>query len=146
MILRIAEAGEVVGLPGTISGKQYEATAEALEPIQANFIPREAFLSFLRHHGEVTLPIAEILCGVYHATYLEVRNLGLSASGNESCAVPAEYGFAGAQERPMSFETNADARGNRGNHRSFTRNGDAGICKFQKEEADGRPGFDTDYQ
>ena len=42
LILRIADPGEVVGLPGTISGKPYEATAEALEPIQANFIPREA--------------------------------------------------------------------------------------------------------
>ena len=41
LILRIAEPGEVVGLPGTISGKPYEVTAEALEPIQANFIPRE---------------------------------------------------------------------------------------------------------
>src|SRR6267154_880235 len=33
LILRIADPGEVVGLPGTISGKAYEATAEALEPI-----------------------------------------------------------------------------------------------------------------
>jgi len=50
IIVRIAEPGEVVGLAGTLSGKAYELTAEALEPLQANFIPREAFLHFLREH------------------------------------------------------------------------------------------------
>src|SRR6202167_5653984 len=80
LILRIAEAGEVVGLPGTISGKPYEATAEALEPIQANFVAREPFLQFLREHGEVALRVAEILSDIYHATYQEVRYLGLSGS------------------------------------------------------------------
>jgi CRP/FNR family transcriptional regulator, cyclic AMP receptor protein len=86
LILRIAEPGEVVGLPGTISGKQYEATAEALEPIQANFIPREPFLKFLRTHGDAALKIAEILSDICHTTYQEVRNLGLSASAAEKVA------------------------------------------------------------
>jgi CRP/FNR family transcriptional regulator, cyclic AMP receptor protein len=80
LILRVAEAGEVVGLPGTISGKTYEATAEALEPIQANFVPRDAFLKFLRNHGDVALRVAEMLSDIYHATYREVRYLGLSGS------------------------------------------------------------------
>jgi CRP/FNR family cyclic AMP-dependent transcriptional regulator len=70
----------VVGLPGTISGKAYEVTDEALEPIQANFIPRDLFLQFLREHGEVALRVAEILSDIYHATYQEVRYLGLSGS------------------------------------------------------------------
>lgn len=80
LILRIAEAGQVVGLPGTISGKPYEATAEALEPIQATFIPREQFLQFLREHGEAALRVAEVLSSIYQATYQEVRYLGLSGS------------------------------------------------------------------
>src|ERR1700691_5882884 len=58
LILRIADPGEVVGLPGTISGKSYEVTAEALEPIQANFIPRQAFLEFLKEHGQAALRVA----------------------------------------------------------------------------------------
>ncbi len=86
LILRIAEAGEVVGLPGTISGKAYEATAEALEPIQANFVPRDAFLQFLREHGEAALRVAEILSDICHATYQEVRYLGLAASAAEKLA------------------------------------------------------------
>ncbi len=86
LILRIADPGEVVGLPGTISGKAYEVTAEALEPIQANFIPRDPFLQFLREYGEVALRVAEILSDIYHATYQEVRYLGLSGSAAEKLA------------------------------------------------------------
>lgn len=86
ILVRVAEPGEVVGLPGTISGKQYELTAEALEPLQANFIPREAFLQFLRTNGEVAVRVAEILSQIYHSTLSEVRYLGLSASTAEKLA------------------------------------------------------------
>jgi CRP/FNR family cyclic AMP-dependent transcriptional regulator len=80
LILRIAEAGELIGIPGTIAGQPYEVTAEALEPIQANFIPRKEFLHFLREHGEAALKVAEILCQIYQATYQEIKYLGLSGS------------------------------------------------------------------
>jgi CRP/FNR family cyclic AMP-dependent transcriptional regulator len=86
VILRIADPGEIIGLPGTISGKPYEATAEAQEPIQANFIPRKSFLEFLRAHGEVALRVAEALADIYYATYREVRYLGLSGSVEEKLA------------------------------------------------------------
>ncbi len=86
LIIRIAEAGEVVGLPGTISGKPYEVTAEALEPIQANFLPRQPFLEFLCAHGQVALRVAEVLSDIYYATYREVRYLGLSGSVEEKLA------------------------------------------------------------
>jgi CRP/FNR family transcriptional regulator, cyclic AMP receptor protein len=86
VILRIADPGEIVGLPGTISGKPYEVTAEAIEPIQANFIPRTPFLEFLRTHGEVALRVAEALSDIYYATYREVRCLGLSGSVEEKLA------------------------------------------------------------
>jgi CRP/FNR family transcriptional regulator, cyclic AMP receptor protein len=86
IIVRIAEGGEVVGLAGTLSGSAYELTAEALEPLQANFIPREAFILFLRKHGEAALRVAEILSKIYHATLLEVRYLGFSSSAAEKLA------------------------------------------------------------
>lgn len=86
LIVRMAEAGEVVGLPGVISGKPYELTAEALEPLQSNFIPRDAFLQFLREHGEAALRVAEILSEIYHTTLLEVRYLGLCGSTAEKLA------------------------------------------------------------
>jgi CRP/FNR family transcriptional regulator, cyclic AMP receptor protein len=86
LILRTAEAGEIVGVPGTIAGQPYEVTAEALEPIQANFIPREEFLQFLREHGEAALRVTEILCHIYQATFQEIRYLGLSNSAAEKLA------------------------------------------------------------
>lgn len=86
LIMRIADPGEVVGLPGTISGKPYELTAEALEPLQANFIPREPFLQFLREHGEAALKVAQVLSEIYHATCQELRYLGLSGSAAQKLA------------------------------------------------------------
>jgi CRP/FNR family transcriptional regulator, cyclic AMP receptor protein len=86
LIFRIAESGEIIGLPSTLSGKQYELTGEALEPIQANFIRREDFLSFLREHGDAALKAAQMLSEIYYATCQEVRYLGLSSSASEKFA------------------------------------------------------------
>ncbi len=86
IIVRMAGPGEIVGLAGTLSGKAYELTAETLEPIEANFIPREAFLQFLKEHGEAAVRVAELLASIYHATLLEVRYLGFSSSTAEKLA------------------------------------------------------------
>jgi len=43
LILRIAQAGEVLGLHATVSGKPYELTAETLQPAQLDFVRREDF-------------------------------------------------------------------------------------------------------
>ena len=67
LIVRIAETGEVLGLPATVTGKPYELTAEVIQPSQANFIARQDFLVFLRedrkstrlnssHSGESRMP------------------------------------------------------------------------------------------
>jgi CRP/FNR family transcriptional regulator len=86
LIFRIAEAGEIIGLPGTLSAKPYELTAEALEPTQANFIARQDFLVFLRQNGEAALRVAEMLSTIYHTTCQEMRYLGLSRSAAEKLA------------------------------------------------------------
>ncbi len=86
LIFRIAEPGEIIGLPSTLSGKPYELTAEALEPIQANFIRRDDFLSFLRTYGDAALRVAQMLGEIYYATCREVRYLGLSSSAAEKLA------------------------------------------------------------
>src|SRR5438552_14994934 len=86
LILHLATPGDVVGLPGTISGKRYETTAEALEPVQASFISRKPFRDFVRAHGEVGLRVAETLSDIYHATYREFRYLGLSGSAEGKLA------------------------------------------------------------
>jgi CRP/FNR family transcriptional regulator, cyclic AMP receptor protein len=86
VIFRIADAGEIIGLPSTLSDKPYEVTAEVLEPTQANFIHRNAFLGFLRQHGDAALKVAEMLSHIYYATCQEIRYLGLAASAVEKFA------------------------------------------------------------
>lgn len=86
LILRIADAGEVLGLPATVTGKSYELTAEVLEPTQANFIHRNDFLAFLRDHGEAALRVAQQLGETYHSAIGEMRSIGLSHSVGEKLA------------------------------------------------------------
>ena len=86
IIVRLAQPGELVGLPGTLSGKPYELTGEALEPVQANFIARDAFLQFLRERPEVALWVTQVLSQIYHAILLEIRYLGFSGSSAEKLA------------------------------------------------------------
>jgi CRP/FNR family transcriptional regulator, cyclic AMP receptor protein len=86
LIVRIAEPGEVLGLPATVTGKPYELTAEVIEPAQANFIPRADFLNFLRENGEVSLRVAQQLGETYHAAVAEMRSIGLSHSAAKKLA------------------------------------------------------------
>ena len=86
LILRIAEPGDVLGLPATITGKPYELTADIIEPSQANFISRVDFLKFLRTHGDATLRVAQQLGETYHAAIGEMRMIGLSHSAEEKLA------------------------------------------------------------
>lgn len=86
LILRISEEGEVLGLAAVVSGKEYQATADVLEPTQANFIARNDFLNFLRDHGEAALRVAQQLAENYHHSLSEMRNIGLSHSAGEKLA------------------------------------------------------------
>ena len=86
LILRIAEAGEVLGMPASVTGRPYELTADVLEPTQANFILRQDFLNFLRDHGEAALRVAQQLGEIYHSAVGEMRSIGLSHSASEKLA------------------------------------------------------------
>ena len=86
LITKISDAGDVLGLNATISNHPYEVTAEMIEPGQANFIPRDALLRFLREHGEVALRVAEQLSRNYYTAYEEIRTLGLTSSPAEKLA------------------------------------------------------------
>src|SRR3984893_8740792 len=86
IITKVSEAGDVLGLNATICNRPYELTAEMLEPGQANFIPRDAFLQFLREHGEVAVRVAEQLSRNYYTAHEEIRTLGLTNSPAEKFA------------------------------------------------------------
>lgn len=86
LITKISEPGDVLGLNATISNHPYEVTAEMIEPGQANFIPRESFLHFLRDHGEVAVRVAEQLSLNYYTAFEDIRMLGLTSSPGEKFA------------------------------------------------------------
>lgn len=86
VILRIAKAGEVLGLVSALAGTPHEVTAETLRPSQVAFIPRDAFLRFIAKHPEAYPIIASQLGAQYRVACEQVRNLGLSSSAPEKLA------------------------------------------------------------
>lgn len=86
LILRIAQAGEVLGLHATVSGKPYELTAETLQPCQLDFLKRDDFLRFLQTHADACLHAAQHLSQNCQDAYEMIRSLGLSHSVAEKVA------------------------------------------------------------
>ncbi len=80
IILSIADAGEVLGLSSVIAEKGYEATAEALEPVQANMIARKPFMAFLHRFQNVAVHAARELSEAQLRACNEVRLIGLAQS------------------------------------------------------------------
>jgi CRP/FNR family cyclic AMP-dependent transcriptional regulator len=86
LIVRIADAGEVLGASATILGKPYEVSAETLEPSQLNFIKRDDFLRFLTTNAEACMHTAQQLSEKYHSAQREIRSLGLAQTTGEKLA------------------------------------------------------------
>lgn len=86
LILRIAEAGETLGLYAAIAGRPYEFTAEAVEDCQFDFIQRNDFLRFLHNHPQACLTAARHLGRDCRSHYDMIRALGLSHSVSEKLA------------------------------------------------------------
>jgi len=86
LIVKIAEAGELLGASASILGTPYEVSAETLEPSQINFIRREDFITYLNQYPEACLHTAQALSEKYHSAQREIRSLGLSQSTSEKLA------------------------------------------------------------
>ncbi len=86
LILRIAKAGEVLGLMATFSGEPYELTAETLRPCRVAFIRRDEFLRFVERQPQVTHGILKQLTANYHSACDQLKTVGLSSSAPEKLA------------------------------------------------------------
>lgn len=86
LILRLAEPGDVVGLPATLSGTTYEVSAIAIGPCRCAFIKRDQFLRFMNAHKEICLGVADQLRKIYCSACHEIRRIGLSHSAVEKLA------------------------------------------------------------
>jgi len=80
LILKIADAGEVLGLSAVISGTACELTAETATPCQVNFVDREALLRFVSKYGEAGLHSAQALSKEFQSAYQDIHDLVLARS------------------------------------------------------------------
>ncbi len=95
--LKIAMAGDVLGLSGVISDGTFEVTAEALEPVWVKTIRRAEFMKFLEQHGEASMHAAKALSEEYRTAFSDARRLALSGSVTGRLAgLLLEWGRAGA--------------------------------------------------
>jgi CRP/FNR family cyclic AMP-dependent transcriptional regulator len=86
LIVRIAEAGEILGLHAIITGGKYELTVETMQPCQLNFVGKEDMLHFLASHADASLRATQHLARDCSDAYGVVRSIGLSHSVSERFA------------------------------------------------------------
>jgi len=92
-ILRIARAGEVLGLGAVVTGKPYEVTVETMQACQLNFVNGELFLPFLKQHSDACLRAAQHISRDYQEAFEMIRSIGLSHS---ACGRLAKFLLASA--------------------------------------------------
>lgn len=77
LTLRIASAGEVLGLGASLSNTPYEVTAELLDNARVVFVRRKELLKFLREHPAVSMQVVRLLSQDLHGAYERVRSIAL---------------------------------------------------------------------
>ncbi|HTU41028.1 MAG TPA: Crp/Fnr family transcriptional regulator [Candidatus Aquilonibacter sp.] len=107
LILKLAEAGDILGLSAAISGTSYEMTAETVTPCQLNFIGRSDLMNLLQNESEVGMHAALWLSREFQGAYRDIHDLVLARSSSGklarlllSCARQAAND---AQEQPLRF-------------------------------------------
>jgi CRP/FNR family cyclic AMP-dependent transcriptional regulator len=86
LIVRIADAGEVLGLHAVVTGGPYELTVETMQPCQLNFVSRDDMLQFLKEHADASVRATQHLARDCTDSYGVVRTIGLSHSVSERFA------------------------------------------------------------
>ena len=77
LMLRVAGAGEVLGLSAAISAVHYDVTAETLAPSVVRFVKREDFVQFLRNSGESVFHVLDALSREYEQALDILRSIAL---------------------------------------------------------------------
>ena len=86
VIVRVVEAGELLGLHSAISGATHEVTAETLQPCQVDFIRRDDFMTLLQGHGDASMNAMQQFSNYYRGACHQIRYLGLTPSATEKMA------------------------------------------------------------
>lgn len=98
LIMRVAKAGEVLGLMAALSGSPYEVTAETIHPCHVAFVRRDDFLRFIATHPEVSQGVVKQISSQYQGACEQLRTVGLSASAQEKLARLLLTWSAGTQQ------------------------------------------------
>ncbi len=107
LILKLASAGDLLGLSAAIAEEPYEASAETLEPTQIKRIRQQDFLSFLDRHGECSRRAAFVIAQDYRAVLADARRLALSGSAAGKVAhILLEWGRTSSCDHPARHENN----------------------------------------
>ena len=75
LILGVAGPGDTLGLSAVVSRNDYEATAEAIEPVAVEFIAGEIYLARLRRNADFALEAATELSRRYREAHAAMRSL-----------------------------------------------------------------------
>lgn len=86
LILKQAEAGEVLGLSAAVSATNYEMTAETASPCQLNFIGRNDLMNLLQNESEVGMHAALWLSREFQGAYRDIHDLVLARSSSGKLA------------------------------------------------------------
>lgn len=86
LIVRVAQAGEILGSSAVLLSRPYEMSAETLEPCQVNFIRTEEFLTWIQNDRSAMMSVARQLSGDYYAAQREIRSFGLAQTTSEKLA------------------------------------------------------------
>ena len=62
LVSRTAGPGSVLGLPSALCSKNYQFDVEALEPVEALFLPTASLNEVLRQHPELCMQVMSMMC------------------------------------------------------------------------------------
>lgn len=104
LVLRLAKAGDFIGMEAVLSGVPYEATAETLRPCQIAFVSTDDFRKYLCKHPSVFMRVAKFLGPHYVSACEQLSDIGLTASVLDRTVTfllkwPAESGVTSNESR-----------------------------------------------
>jgi CRP/FNR family transcriptional regulator, cyclic AMP receptor protein len=86
LIMRIAKAGELLGLMAAMANQPYEVTAETIHPCQVAYVRRDDLLRFVAKHPEASQSVVKQMSSQYRGACEQLHTIGLSASAQEKLA------------------------------------------------------------
>jgi len=105
MIVKIVNAGEILGVSAAILGKPYEISAETLEASHVSFLRREDFLQLLSTYSEACMHAAQQLSAQCQSAQREIRSLGLAHNTSEKLAKLIMEWSVGGDETSQGIRT-----------------------------------------